>query len=99
MIKTGENHDHHDEIHEDLNEITVEPTEAVLIDNTVQRHVHEHDSLEGLWEVMFGFEHVVAEFFWNAVFILATFLFTKAIALRKIHKYVDDKHGMKHDKY
>ena len=60
---------------------------------------HSHEGLDGLWEVMFGFEHVVAEFFWNAVFILATFLFTRAIALRKIHKYVDDKHGTKHDKY
>jgi hypothetical protein len=47
---------------------------------------------------MFGFEHVVAEFFWNAVFIVATLLFTKAVALRKIHKYVDDKHGVKHKK-
>jgi hypothetical protein len=68
--------------------------------NTVERHDdHDHEGLDGLWEVMFGFEHVIAEFFWNAVFILATFLFTRAIALRKIHKYVDDKHGTKHDKY
>jgi hypothetical protein len=102
MIKTGENHDHdhedsHDEIQEDLN--VPEPTEANIVNDTVERHVHDHDGLEGLWEVMFGFEHVVAEFFWNGVFILATFLFTKAIALRKIHKYVDDKHDIKHDKY
>jgi len=102
MIKTGENHDHHDEIHEDLNEVLVEPVGEIVVDNTVERHTehaHDHDGLEGLWEVMFGFEHVVAEFFWNAVFILATFLFTKAIALRKIHKYVDDRHDIKHDKY
>jgi hypothetical protein len=62
-------------------------------------HDHEsHSQLDGLLEVMFGFEHVVAEFFWNAVFIVATLLFTKAVALRKIHKYVDDKHGVKHKK-
>jgi len=62
-------------------------------------HDHGHSDLDGLFEVMFGFEHVVAEFFWNAVFILATFLFTRAIALRNIHKYVDKKHDIKHDKY
>lgn len=63
-------------------------------------HDHEHSGpdLDSLLEVVFGLEHVVAEFFWNAVFILATFLITKAVALRKIHKYVDDKHGVKHKK-
>jgi hypothetical protein len=59
---------------------------------------HDHSEVDGLLEVMFGFEHVVAEFFWNGVFILTTFLITKAFALRKIHKYVDDKHGVKHKK-
>jgi hypothetical protein len=54
--------------------------------------------VEHLFEVMFGIEHVIAEFFWNAVFILVTFLITKAVALRKIHKYVDDKHGIRHKK-
>jgi hypothetical protein len=62
-------------------------------------HKHEeHEGLDGLWEVVFGFEHVVAEFFWNIVFILATLLFTKALALRKVHKYIDDKHGVSHNK-
>jgi hypothetical protein len=61
-------------------------------------HDHEHSGLDSLLEVVFGFEHVIAEFFWNAVFILATFLVTKAVALRKIHKYVDDKHGVAHNK-
>ncbi len=56
----------------------------------------EHNEL---LEVMFGLEHVIAEFFWNGVFILATYLFTRAVALRKIHKYVDDKHGVKHEDY
>lgn len=58
---------------------------------------HDHGGLEGLFDVMFGIEHVVAEFFWNAVFILATFAFTKALAFRKVHKYIDSKHGVTHD--
>ena len=63
------------------------------------KHEHEHESiLDSIIEITFGLEHVVSEFFWNAVFILATFLITKAVALRKIHKYVDDKHGVKHKK-
>lgn len=49
--------------------------------------------------VTFGIEHVVAEFFWNAVFALVVYLFSKANALRKIHKYIDDRHDVKHDKY
>jgi hypothetical protein len=77
-----------------------EETGVVLESPIVDSHEgHSHDGLSGLWEVMFGFEHVIAEFFWNAVFILGTFLFTRAVALRKIHKYVDDKHDIKHDKY
>lgn len=56
-------------------------------------------NFEELYEVMFGIEHIASEFFWNLVFIAGTFLFTKAVALRKIHKYVDDKHGVSHDKY
>jgi hypothetical protein len=59
---------------------------------------HGHSGFEGLWEVMFGFEHVVAEFFWNAVFLLIGFGVSRAIALRKIHKYIDDKHGVTHEK-
>ena len=93
-----EDHDHEGHTHEEV----VVPEPAVQESTTFQVeeiiHVHEHSGLDGLFEVMFGFEHVVAEFFWNAVFILATLLFTKAVALRKIHKYVDDKHGVKHNK-
>jgi hypothetical protein len=59
---------------------------------------HGHSGLEGLWEVMFGFEHVVAEFFWNAVFLFVGFAVSRAIALRKIHRYIDDKHGVTHEK-
>ena len=54
-----------------------------------------HDSI---WDVVFGIDHIIAEFFWNAVFALAVFAFSKARALRKIHKYVDDKHGVEHQK-
>lgn len=50
-----------------------------------------------LLEVVFGLEHIIAEFFWNGVFVVATFLFTKGIALRKAHKYIDDKHGVVHE--
>jgi hypothetical protein len=59
---------------------------------------HDHSRLDGLWEIMFGFEHVVAEFFWNAVFLLIGFAVSRAIALRKIHKYIDEKHGVTHEK-
>lgn len=63
------------------------------------KHEHDHESiLDSIIEVTFGLEHMISEFFWNAVFILATFLITKAVALRKIHKYVDDKHGVNHEK-
>lgn len=51
-----------------------------------------------LLEVVFGLEHVIAEFFWNAVFVAVTFFVTKGIALRKAHKYIDDKHGITHEK-
>ena len=50
-----------------------------------------------LFEVVFGVEHIIAEFFWNGVFVLATYFFTKGRALRKAHKYIDQKHGVEHD--
>lgn len=52
--------------------------------------------MEDLFDVVFGLDHVIAEFFWNIVFALVVFGFSKARALKKIHKYVDDKHGVKH---
>lgn len=65
----------------------------------MEDHGHESGfSTEELFEVMFGLEHVVSEFFWNIVFILGTFVITKAITLRKVHKYIDDKHGISHKK-
>lgn len=62
---------------------------------------HEHDGgdvLSTIMEVTFGLEHMVSEFFWNAVFLIVGYAVSKAIALRKIHKYIDDKHGVSHDK-
>jgi hypothetical protein len=56
------------------------------------------DILSAIVEVTFGFEHMVSEFFWNAVFLVVGYAVSKAIALRKIHKYIDDKHGVSHDK-
>jgi hypothetical protein len=55
----------------------------------------EHD----LFDVVFGIDHIIAEFFWNAVFAIAVYGFTKARTLRKIHKYVDSKHGVEHKEY
>ena len=62
---------------------------------------HEHEGetlLETIMEVTFGLEHMVSEFFWNAVFLIVGYAVSKAIALRKIHKYIDDKHGVEHQK-
>lgn len=52
-----------------------------------------------LFDVVFGLDHIIAEFFWNAVFALVVYGFTKARTLRKIHKYVDSKHGVEHEEY
>ena len=96
MDEHGHDHGHEENSHETVEVVSTvtDPTHAAEL----VHDDHAHSGLNGLLEVVFGFEHVVAEFFWNAVFILATFLITKAVALRKIHKYVDDKHGVKHDK-
>ena len=64
----------------------------------IDEHAHGAFSLDSLFEVMFGLDHIIAEFFWNAVFMLVGFAVSKAIALRKIHKYIDDKHGVTHQK-
>lgn len=60
---------------------------------------HAGESLfDTIIEVTFGVEHMVSEFFWNAVFLLAGFAISRAVAWRKIHKYIDDKHGVTHEK-
>jgi hypothetical protein len=51
-----------------------------------------------LLEVMFGLDHVLAEFFWNGVFLVVGFFVSRSRVLSKIHKYIDDKHGVKHQK-
>lgn len=51
---------------------------------------------EDIFDVVFGIDHIIAEFFWNAVFLIVGLGISKARALRKIHKYIDDKHGVKH---
>ncbi len=62
-------------------------------------HDHAHESIfDTILEVTFGLEHMVAEFFWNAVFLIVGYAVSRAIALRKIHKYIDDKHGVTHQK-
>ena len=63
---------------------------------------HEHEGetlLDTVIEITFGVEHMFAEFFWNAVFALAVYGFAKARTLRKIHRYVDSKHGVEHEEY
>ena len=52
-----------------------------------------------LFDVMFSIDHIIAEIFWNATFAFAVYAFSKARTLRKIHKYVDDKHGVEHEEY
>jgi hypothetical protein len=65
-----------------------------------EEHAHEGETLfDTIVEITFGIEHMVAEFFWNAVFALAVYGFAKARTLRKIHRYVDSKHGVEHEEY
>lgn len=53
---------------------------------------------EELFEVMFGLEHIISEVFWNAAFLLVGYVLSRVFAWRKIHKYIDDKHGVTHEK-
>ena len=55
-------------------------------------------SNEDILGVMFGIDHIIAEFFWNGIFLIIGLGISKAKALRKIHKYIDDKHGVSHEK-
>ena len=55
--------------------------------------------MENLLDVVFSIDHIIAEFFWNGVFAIGVYLFSKARTLSKIHKYVDDKHGIEHKEY
>ena len=73
--------------------------ETMMIKTSEVHEEHEHGEslLEGILEITFGVEHVVAEFFWNAVFVIVTFALTRSIALSRAHKYIDDKHGVEHE--
>lgn len=52
---------------------------------------------DDIFSVVFGIDHIIAEFFWNAVFALGVFTFSKAKAKRSIHKYIDEQHGITHE--
>ena len=68
------------------------------LEDHTNEHAHGEFSIDSLFEVMFGLDHVISEVFWNVVFVLIGFAVSKAVALRKIHKYIDDKHGVVHEK-
>lgn len=53
---------------------------------------------EELLDVMFSPDHVIAEVFWNGVFLVVGYVISRVFAWRKIHKYIDDKHGVQHEK-
>lgn len=63
-------------------------------------HGHSGESLfDSILEITFSIDHIFAEFFWNGVFAVAIYLFSKARTLRNIHKYVDSKHNIEHEEY
>jgi hypothetical protein len=94
-----EHEEHGHEQHEEHGEVANTLTEKV---EEVSHAGHDHAG-ETVWdtiiEITFGIEHMVAEFFWNIVFALGVYAFAKARTLRKIHKYVDSKHGVEHEEY
>ena len=49
-----------------------------------------------LLEVVFGLEHMIAEFFWNIVFALGVWGLSKAKLFSSVHKYIDTKHKVTH---
>ncbi len=55
-------------------------------------------SFDELFEVMFGLDHVISEVFWNVVFLVIGYGISRIFAWRKIHKYIDNKHGVVHEK-
>ncbi len=90
------NHDHSDEQLE-----VIVPTEGVAPVTELHNEdhsSHSHEGLDGLWEVMFGWEHVLAEVFWNTVWLGAAFAIGRLVTFRRVHKYIDDRHGVKHNK-
>jgi hypothetical protein len=51
-----------------------------------------YEGLNGLWNVLFGFEYVIAQFFWNTLFITATFIFLRRVVTKQIHGYMQEKY-------
>jgi hypothetical protein len=72
-------------------------TELSTTTEVVNHSDHGHSGLDGLVEVMFGWEHVLAEVFWNTVWLGAAFAIGRLVTFRRVHKYIDDKHGVKHE--
>lgn len=68
-------------------------------------HGHEGMSiLEEAWSVFSDPAHIMAEIGWNIIFDLLIItlgygIIIKKIVLPKIHKYIDDKHGVEHEEY
>lgn len=58
---------------------------------------HGDDFIQELLDVMFGGAHVISEIFWNLIFAIVIFGVSKARTFRKVHKYIDDKHGISHE--
>lgn len=95
-----ENHDHDHKEYEEESHDTAEFTNSIEdVNEHVGEHIHEPGfSVDELIEVMFGLEHVLAEVFWNSVWLGLAFVVGRIVAFRKVHKYIDDKHGVAHDK-
>ena len=93
-----EDHNHEEHGHEDHVEVGTTQDTPVILEKPQGHEGHDHSGLEGLLEVMFGFEHVVAEFFWNTVWLGAAFAVGRLVAFSRVHKYIDDKHGVSHKK-
>ena len=60
--------------------------------------------LEEAWKVFSDPSHIIAEIGWNIIFDLLIItlgygIIVKKIILPKIHKYIDDKHDVKHEEY
>lgn len=56
----------------------------------------EHE--ETLFDIMFGLDHVISEIFWNVAFLVIGYVISRIFAWRRIHKYIDNKHGVTHEK-
>ena len=53
---------------------------------------------EDIWSIIFEPAHIAAEIFWNGLFFGVGYLASRIRSFKKIHKYIDDKHGVTHEK-